>query len=221
MMKQREKYDPKPIDRNLYPNRNAIDAIDYLARQIPNKKSDNNRTPLDNLDPDDITYIQAYLEQVKVAKINQGAVQNNTKYCKTKHDLPVKINPLNKRSNNGSQKNYPNPYSYGARQNEFGSIYKPTYTGPYTSDQGLLNEMGLDNNLYWETFPGDTRNVNLESVLLQKEMTHLPGQRVLTGEEINRFELLPFDPQDTSHIIWRDNMPRGGYPTRIDRLETY
>jgi hypothetical protein len=36
---------------------------------------------------------------------------------------------------------------------------------------------------------------------------------------MNRFELLPFDPQDTQHIIWKDNMPRGGYPTRTDRLE--
>jgi hypothetical protein len=117
-------------------------------------------------------------------------------------------------------KNFHNPYSYGAKQNEFGSIYKPTYTGPYNVQPDLLTEMGIADNLYWEKFPGDVRNVNVESSLLQRELTHGPGQRELTEREVNRFEMLPFDPQDTRHIIWRDNMPRGGYPTRVDRLET-
>jgi len=118
-------------------------------------------------------------------------------------------------------KDFHNPYSYGAKQNELGSVYKPTYTGPYNNNPDLLTEMGLSDSLYWEKFPGDIRNVNLESSLLQREMTHVPGQRELTEKEINRFELLPYDPQDTRHIVWTDNMPRNGYPTRVDRLETY
>jgi len=130
------------------------------------------------------------------------------------------IQPIQSSQSTQYYNTYYNTYEVGARQNEFGSTYKPTYTGPYNNAPDLLDEMGLSPNLYWETFPGDIRNVNLESALLQREMTHIPGQRELTERELNRFELLPFDPQDTRHIIWYDNMPRGGYPSRVDRLES-
>jgi len=111
---------------------------------------------------------------------------------------------------------YFNPYEYGSRQNELGPLHKPVYTGPYAVNPQTLDDMGID---YAESFPGAIRNVNVESALLQREMTNIPGQRNITGYEINRFELLPFDPQDTRHIVWQDNLPRGGYPSRNDRLE--
>ena len=86
--------------------------------------------------------------------------------------------------------------------------------------QNVAQEMRGDlENAYHEKFPGRMRNVNIENSLLQKEMTHIPGQRGTTGKEINRFEQLPFNPQDPRHIVWTDNMPRGGYATRADRLE--
>lgn len=114
---------------------------------------------------------------------------------------------------------YHNPYEYGARQNSMGMLYKSNYIGPYDANPEDLCQLGGSQISYEETFPGAIRNINIESSLLQKEMTHLPGQRTLTEIEINRFELLPFDPQDTRHIVWSDNMPRGGVPSRIDRLE--
>ena len=274
----------------LNPRMNA--AINDLARQMPSGRTHvGGANPVSLLNPDEISYIQAYLEQVKVRKINSTAQQNNTKYCLTVSSDKVACNPgqpintwkspvqgmdrstnvlrpsdvgidrsaintrmdpvsrevplpigraqSGSRDTSGCNRNLPtrqenltnqnftqyrntyhNPYEIGSRQNEFGSLYKPTYTGPYNNSPDLLDEMGLSSSLYEETFPGDIRNVNLESSLLQREATHFPGQRELTERELNRFELLPYDPQDTRHIIWKDNMPRGGYPTRVDRLET-
>ena len=112
---------------------------------------------------------------------------------------------------------YHNPYEYGAKQNSLLPQYKPTYNGPYDIDPVVLNQMGVNNNQ--NSAPNHIRNINVESSLLQRETTHLPGQRTVTEKEQNRFELLPFDPQDHRHIVWTDNMPRGGYPTRTDRLE--
>lgn len=115
--------------------------------------------------------------------------------------------------------NYHNPYEHGAKQNSMGSIYKKPYNGPYNNEAITARDLGLSDELYAEKFPGHVRNVNIESSLLQHEMTHLPGQRALTQKDFNRFELLPYDPQDHKHIVWKDNMPRGGYSTRSDRLE--
>lgn len=111
--------------------------------------------------------------------------------------------------------NYHNPYEYGAKQNPLPPQYKPIYSGPYNVDPAVLKHMGTNN----VTMPDHIRNINIESSLLQQESTHLPGQREITETEKNRFELLPFDPQDHKHIVWTDNMPRGGYATRSDRLE--
>uniref|UniRef100_A0A6C0LRG5 Uncharacterized protein n=1 Tax=viral metagenome TaxID=1070528 RepID=A0A6C0LRG5_9ZZZZ len=316
-------------------------VVNYLAREI-NKHSKN---PIEDLTPRDISYIQTYLEQLKIKKINKTAVPSNLKYCTSYGDSIAKSRilremtakePINPHVNDNNYGSYPfsrdienplpsgileipkdfpphperglssdyvpvlsefrngygpgtginhklsvrpkthmmhqndkiskqqnsnrindlynpienmsthnipnqtatrlgkksaqienfdncsyfNPYEYGAKQNELGSLMKPTYVGPYDNNSNMMNELGLSDNLYWEKFPGDQRNVNVESSLLQREMTHTPGQRELTEREVNRFQMLPFDPQDTRHIIWKDNMPRGGYPTRVDRLET-
>ena len=78
----------------------------------------------------------------------------------------------------------------------------------------MINQMGISNSHNVDHI----RNINVESRLLQQEATHLPGQKELTEREMDRFELLPFNPQNSNHIVWND-MPRGGIPTRNDRLE--
>lgn len=113
---------------------------------------------------------------------------------------------------------YHNPYEYGSRQNSLNTFRDFEFLAPQDTTRSSLEEMGMSEVSYCEKFPGAIRNVNVESSLLQRELTHGPGQRNIS--EINRFELLPFDPQDTRHIIWKDNMPRGGYSSRADRLET-
>ena len=121
-----------------------------------------------------------------------------------------------KTANDFEPSNYYNPYEYGARQDQFGQLNKPMVRGPYQNDPAMLNEMGVAGSC--ESYPSHIRNVNVESSLLQREATHLPGQREITEKEMDRFQLLPFNPQDTRHIVWSD-MPRGGHPTRVDRLE--
>lgn len=268
------RYHPANVSKPQLPlNPKLQGAVNHMVNDYTTKTQQPPCTVY-NLSPDEITYLQAYLEQVKIQQIGKMAVQPNTKKCITIGDgkpiteckIPLggsprvpsgypstpnrmtdiynpnsDTNPMpdhrggmatrsgRKTTNEESVESfkpcldsnaYYNPYEVGARQNEFGSLYKPTYTGPYNVKPDLLADIGLDNRMYWEKFPGDVRNVNVESLLYQGEMTHIPGQRELTETEINRFELLPFDPQDTRHIIWKDNMPRGGYPTRVDRLET-
>lgn len=105
------------------------------------------------------------------------------------------------------KKTYHNPYEYGARQNVMGPLYRAYHVDNY-SRPGIPVD---------DKFPGNVRNVNVESTLWQPQLTHAPGQRQSQVNSIDN--LLPFNPQDTSHIIWQDNMPRGGYPTRTDRLD--
>lgn len=116
---------------------------------------------------------------------------------------------------NGSQMIYKNPYEYGAKQNVLEPIYQQPYVGPYYNDPSVMNRMALNS----QQSPSHIRNIDVESVLLQKEATHLPGQKQSLNREVDRFERLPFDPQNHRHLVWTDNMPRGGYPTRVDRLE--
>lgn len=113
---------------------------------------------------------------------------------------------------------YFNPYEYGSKQNILPPTFQEKINGPYNNDPVILNHMGVQNDGCGQNATG-IRNINIESLLQQRETTHLPGQREITEREINRFELLPFDPQDTGHIVWNDGMPRGGYATRSDRLE--
>lgn len=217
---------------------------------------------INQLNPDEISHIQEYLEQIKMEKINKLKSQNNNNFSSQRdvnrswspdsvHSYsairnPVQHGPHINNSlqenilNNGnnyasreyvdrswaSQENhndrngpftrigkksddYHNPYEYGSRQNMLPSAQQTAYTGPYSNDNNT------------DQFPGHIRNVNAESTLMQQETTHLPGQRRIMETERNRFELLPFDPQDTKHIVWKDNMPRGGYSSRNERLETY
>lgn len=116
-----------------------------------------------------------------------------------------------------NKNDYYNPYSYGPAQNQIHTLSKTAYLGSYLNDKTQLNAMGLTGS---EISPNGIRNVGLESSLIQCETTHLPGQRQLSEKEIDRFQMLPYNPQDTKHIQWGDSMPRGGFATRTDRLES-
>lgn len=119
----------------------------------------------------------------------------------------------------GYVNDYNNPYEHGTGQKSMGMLYKKPYDGPYDNSGISSEHLGLPQNMYNERFPGCVRNINIESSLLQHEITKIPGQRNITQQNFDRWNLLPFDPQDPKHIVWKDNMPRGGYPTRNDRLE--
>ncbi|XWV25187.1 hypothetical protein QJ856_gp0585 [Tupanvirus deep ocean] len=265
-------------------NNNLKSVINYAAEMLPSANK-NHPNPIETLSPEDITYLQSYLEQLKTKKLKERATHNNPDYNEPRngfgpgsginqkismrpgfldnvtrnrandiydpldrevpvdwrtYDTPVLPRLSNTfytepgsrgaastRAGKRSQQvlglnkvnDYYNPYEYGAKQNSLQPQYKPTYNGPYNVDPVVLNQMGIPNATQQQNYPSHIRNVNIESSLLQREMTHIPGQREITEKELNRFEALPFDPQDHRHIVWADNMPRGGYPTRTDRLE--
>ena len=206
-------------------------ALNYLANQMqPVDK--NNSNPIESLSIDDIVYLQTYLEQVKrrkTANLNKQLIGKNRAtdiYDPIERENPVdwrdfSNNPnqyvehnqlfepgprgaTSTRISKKNQNDYYNPYEYGAKQSGFGTIqYEPQIASDYLQ----------------ETFPGQIRNVNIESSLKQCQNTRLPGQRLMMDKQIDRFQMLPFNPQDPSRLVWSDNMPRNGYPTRTDRLE--
>ncbi len=177
----------------------ANDIYDPLSREVP---------------VDWRTYDKRPVSQFNYQDVEPGARgATNTRQGKRSYETNKDMN----------YNTYHNPYEYGSKQNILPSEYKQPYVGSYYVDPILLNHMGIQNsvpqNLAHPQQPEHIRNINIESSLLQKEMTHGPGQRIITEREMDRFEYLPFDPQDHHHILWTDNMPRGGYSTRSDRLE--
>lgn len=197
-------------------------TANFLASKMPSTNS-NHPNPIETLSVDDIVYLQVYLEKIKTKKIELSKLANTAKTPVQSAPTPTsQATRIPKRLQAPptlripQETDYHNPYSYGAKQN----ILKPTvltpYHGPYANDPEALQQMGV---VQPTTTPAHIRNVDVESSFLQREVTHLPGQREVTERNYNRFDLLPFDPQDSTHIVWCDNMPRGGYPTRNDRLE--
>lgn len=184
---------------------------------------------------DDINRLQYELEQIKKRKLlNETSRPHNLVKCKSLDNNYLNTKPVSRRPNdnlvqsslprfgernreynrmNNRKNNSHNPYSYGAPQNSLDSRYADVRNRNFQPSDDMTNVF------FMERFPGDVRNVNVESVLLQKENTKLRGQRDITEYEINRFNYLPFDPQDHRHIVWTDGMPRGGVATRTDRLE--
>lgn len=224
------------MNLNLPFKSNLKASADYLAKQMPSV-SHNHPNPIETLSIEDIIHLQIYLEKLKNKKLQPKKYYSNNfldtttqnrandiynpidkevpipidwKLYNTYNETPIAPNRMeagsrgaattrfNKRSqqnfNTGNDNNYYNPYEYGARQDSL-----PTQNRPMVYDH--------------------IRNINVESDLIQREQTRYPGQRILSSMETDRFELLPFDPQNSKHIVWEDNMPRGGYPTRSDRLE--
>jgi hypothetical protein len=114
---------------------------------------------------------------------------------------------------------YYNQYEYGCKQDTFGDLSRDPYLGPYSLHASSLETMGLTPNEYLYNNPNGIRNLDVESVLFQKEMARRPRQSGLTQIEFDRFEELPWDPQDVRHIVWEDGLPQGGLSTRNDRLE--
>jgi hypothetical protein len=157
----------------------------------------------------------------------------NSRFQADVNRVPVTATRFGRKSVNND---YYNPYEYGSKQNSLPSYREGCGLSQasnlnnessvsrtpcaYEQTVNMYDSMGLTTNMTAEKFPGYVRNVNIESALIQQEHTHLPGQRAnISSNEQNRFELLPFDPQDPTHIVWTDGMPRGGYPSRNDRLE--
>lgn len=117
-----------------------------------------------------------------------------------------------------------NPYSYGAKQYDLGPLVKTSMNfindyERYKLPHKLPHDMHSQYPDCWEENFNGIRNISVENSLLHRTFTHIPGQRSLTETDFDRFNLLPFDPQDTRHIVWKDNMPRSGYSTRSDRLD--
>lgn len=223
----------KPLQMN--PQMNL--ATNYMVDKM---KPNSNSHSVDILTPDEISYMQAYLEQVKVNKLKQLNMTPNTNTNMNpiiNRTFDIGPNVLQQqqyidadhfstytRLGKKSSADYYNPYEYGAKQNQLPPNIKVPHVGTFSSRESAepnkiaAFNLGIEDSLYYENFPGRVRNVNVESSLLQKEMTHGHGQRATTSLEANRFEQLPFNPQDTRHIVWDDEMPRGGYSTRNDRL---
>ena len=245
-------------------------ALNYMASKM-HKESYN---PIDSLTPEEINYLQTYLESKKKnmqrdpqSNVSQNSIdspssknmptsiynqprrvdrlgqdreiqQMHLKKFQTNKpilyrnsrineldpidsDIPVPLErgSMSTRIGKKIDNNYVNPYEYGGRQNNLGPQMLTTYMGPHCTTENLINSMGISEQDYYQQFPNGIRNLDVESPLIQGEYTHYPGQKEITMIEQNRFNLLPFDPQDTKHIIWNDNMPRNGYPTREDRME--
>jgi hypothetical protein len=89
------------------------------------------------------------------------------------------------------------------------------YTNPYEcSKQNLLPEYIVN-----EHISDGGKNVNHESNLTISDGTRTRGQRKLTETKFDRYQMLPFNPQETDHIVWFDGMPRGGKSTRNDKTQ--
>lgn len=205
-------------------------ALNFLAKKMPHNQDSPN--PLADLTVDDINYLQAYLEKVKCEKMrnrqkpfpeNQES-SNDSRFSRlsslSRSDMnfpesrPLHPTRTGKKSNVGysfcdvCDGAYYNPYEYGAKQDsELGTLLSQRSQDPQSTQP-------IGSNGY----PG-IRNIGVESILMQKEMTKLPGQKEITERDFDRFHYLPFNPQNPDHIVWSDNMPRGGVSTREDRLE--
>ena len=155
---------------------------------------------------------------------NQSGYQTQASNTDRILSVPSSTTRMGKRSDTP----YFNPYEYGSRQNSMQSVFNQrtmqndfqmAQTSLPTED--MINQLGLDQRSLNEKFPGNVRNIDVESALIHTQSFHTPGQRQTSSVALDRFELLPFDPQDVNHIIWRDGMPRGGVPSRNDREEMY
>lgn len=191
-------------------NNNRIGKINNILSKLDMSKGSN---LVESLNLDEINYLQSYLENIK--RIKQMKSYDDT-YIFTNRYFPGTVGSTNKmerlhgKFEFGKINDYYNPYEYGAKQNSIGQLYN-----------GIPNNFNVNDrieNKYQQNYLGQMKDINIEN-LLRCNIPKTPGQRSLMETEINRFEQLPFNPQDTKHIIWEDNMPRGGYATRSERLE--
>lgn len=189
----------------------AILAISYYSKMVSN--NDINSLTIDQLDKIEnvIKMLKKKLNDrsnIGFNRLNQDIKQVNM--ISEKKNLPV-INNGNMTRNFRSEKNLNNPYSYGADHNMLDPSVNVMPQGPYYNNPDVMKDMGLNPN-------DGIRKTDIESSLIYSEATHTPGQNALTNTEMYRFNTLPFDPQ---RVVWNDNMPRGGYSTRINNNAQY
>lgn len=197
------------------------------------------KSNVNDLTLDEIDQLQRHLQDLREVRSSERPMYHNPSCTNSKfiNSLPshpedriLSVSSTTTRMGKRSDKPYFNPYEYGSRQNLLQSTFNQrvmennyeykTNLNPIPS-QSVMNDLGLNNQIMSERFPGNIRNVDVESALIHSPSFHFPGQRQSSSIAIDRFDLLPFDPQDINHLIWKDNMPRGGVPTRNDRNETY
>ena len=191
---------------------------------------------INSLTVDDIAYIQILLQKIKENKnIKSSRVEEfkdpTGKFLKSNRATEI-YDPLNRgnpvdwrvyHKNIDENNNEPDARGgYGTRKGKKSQFdYAPdkNYYNPYEYGirQNCLSQPHIEEFNYHGDPNTGLKDVNVESCLIQREMTHYPGQRGSNIAETDRFQLLPFDPQDHKHIVWSDNMPRGGYATRKEK----
>lgn len=93
---------------------------------------------------------------------------------------------------------YHNPYEHGPKKRSLGSLARGYH---------------VDHNP--ETI-SHIRNINVESLLKQREATRNPGQKLII--ENDRFDYLPRGALPVNNIVWDNDMPRGGVSTRGEKF---
>lgn len=114
------------------------------------------------------------------------------------HPVGINKNPSDPTMNINHVSDYHNPYEYGSRQN----IMLPTYY------------QNFDNNLYQSN--ENKKNNDLPTII----DTSQPKKNIslLSRHFDDNFMNSP-KIQNENPIVWADNMPRGGYSTRTDKLD--
>lgn len=194
--------------------------------------------PIGKMSINDIIRLQSYLEKIKTEKINyvrsivqqlyprsdrnvqpgqRGSIPTRTgKKIQQTFDHPsnfiTQTDPYESQDFLTSRPDYYNPYEHGPKQNVLPAQYY-SQDNKYYNDPDIMHKIGAN-----DTLNDRVKNVNVESGLLHSENSRIHGKGKITTNEIDRFNYLPFDPQDTNHIVWNDDMPQGGYATRNQRM---
>lgn len=204
---------------------NVLKSLSSSFYSIPFNSSD----PIERLSVNDIIHLQSYLENVKNEKIKhiqkillkdyQTRNVNNNYYMlnpniennetvSTRKGKKIQENFMNQ------VPNYYNPYEYDSKQILFPPQYRSQYLDEYYNDPDIMQTIGVKG----DHVVGNRKDVNIETGLLHSENSRVCGKNnKLLTDQIDRFDYLPFDAQDPSHIVWNDDMPRGGYATRNNK----
>lgn len=153
-----------------------------------------NRDNYENMTVDEITELQMHLEQLKNRKMNRDPYMDRMQEDDTRRRQLSRMEPMP--VYNGSQMRYNNPYEYGQRKPMLEPAYRP-HIGPYSRS----HPMASSNHL---------RNIDVENSLIQPDNPNIKQRRNI-NPEIDRFERLPYNPQQYN---WPENLPRGGQITR-------
>ena len=196
-------------------------SLNYLASPMFNTSSNN---PINELNIDDITYIQAYLEKIKTEKINSQKYinKNFTNNIGYRNSEPTRNGKKNNQSynlfeNNIQQPtiqdpyNYHNPYEYGNKQN----IMKVNRDLPECeSFQRNLRNNRFQNDRLSENniFSNDLKDINVESSL-QRNMIPSGIQNV-SSDNLSRSDRLSSEAANSTLPLTK---AQGQYPQIIYR----